>query len=69
MGTDTEQLANLVLELHALREAKREAMKTYNDGIKEQVERIERLAMAIRTGQLRLPDGPDVEVVGMRART
>ena len=64
----TEQLAALVLELQALREAKKASMKEHNEAITEQVERIESLARAIRSGQLRIEDGPEVEVVGMRAK-
>ena len=67
MDNRTEQLAGLVLELQALREAKKASMKGHNEAITDQVERIEQLAMEIRSGQLRIEGGPAVEVVGMRA--
>ena len=67
MDNRTEQLAGLVLELQALREAKKASMREHNEQIKDQVERIEQLARDIRSGQLRIEGGPAVEVVGMRA--
>ncbi len=64
----TAKLAQMVLELQGLREAKKEAMKAHNEAINELGEQIAALARDIRSGQLRLADGPEVEVIGVRAR-
>ena len=64
----TARLAQMVLELQGLREAKKASMKAHNETISDLVEHIEELARDIRSGQLRIEGGPEVEVVGVRAR-
>lgn len=64
----TAKLAQMVLELQGMREAKKESMKAHNEAISDLVEHIEELARDIRSGQLRIEGGPEVEVVGVRAR-
>lgn len=64
----TAKLAQMVLELQGMREAKKESMKAHNEAINELGEQIAALARDIRSGQLRIADGPEVEIIGVRAR-
>ena len=45
-----------------------EAMKAHNEAINELGEQIAALARDIRSGQLRLAGGPEVEIIGVKAR-
>ena len=64
----TETLAALVLELDAMREESKEAAKERREAIASQLERIQVLARAIRSGQLRIEDGAPSKVVGQISR-
>lgn len=64
----TETLAALVLELDAMREESKEAAKERREAIASQLERIQALARAIRSGQLQIDDGPPSKIVGQVSR-
>lgn len=59
------QLAQLVLELEAMRAERRELLKTMTESLRVLQERIQHLAQDIRSGQLQIDGGPVVTVVGV----
>ena len=63
-----ETLAALVLELDAMQEEAKLSAKERKGAIREQKERINSLAQSIRSGQLRIEDGPPSKVVGQISR-
>jgi hypothetical protein len=61
-----KRLAELVLELEALKAERRALMHECKDRIDEKAEQVEKLARNIRSGQLSIEGGPSVEIVGVR---
>jgi len=67
--TDTREkrLAELVLDLEGLKSERKALVKEFKDRIDEAQERVEKLALDIRSGQLQIEDGPELKIIGRKS--